>query len=249
MSKRAWLALRHTTDKRYQLFSQGLARHGYKTVDGLPGRWRDGDILVTWNRLAVANKIASKFEKQGLSVLVAENASFGNAFAGRRWFHIARWRHNTAGMFTCYDTAERWDSLGVELPSFRGSGGETVILPQRGIGAPPTAMPRGWQLKAHKKYGGRIRSHPGKRKVLPLDKDLAEASRVITWGSGAAIQALLMGVPVLSEMPEWIGEQDNTESGRLAMFRRLVWAQWTHDEIADGYAFECLLKSTAYSTR
>ena len=51
----------------------------------------------------------------------------------------------------------------------------------------------------------------------------------------------MWGIPALSEMPHWIGEQDNTEAGRLAMFRRLAWAQWTHEEIADGEAFARLL--------
>jgi hypothetical protein len=50
-----------------------------------------------------------------------------------------------------------------------------------------------------------------------------------------------MGISVTSEMPNWIAEQDNTEEGRLAMFRRLTWAQWRLDEIASGDAFDWLL--------
>lgn len=59
--------------------------------------------------------------------------------------------------------------------------------------------------------------------------------------SGAALQALLWGIPVASEMPDWIGAQDNTDAGRLAMFRRLAWAQWTLEEISDGLPFRSLL--------
>ena len=71
--------------------------------------------------------------------------------------------------------------------------------------------------------------------------DLARCGRVVTWGSGAAIKALLWGIPVVSEMPDWIGEQNNTDEGRLAMLRRLAWAQWTMDEISEGVPFRCLL--------
>jgi hypothetical protein len=78
-----------------------------------------------------------------------------------------------------------------------------------------------------------------------VEADLANAAKVVTWGSGAAIQALLMGIPVISEMPGWIGEQDNTDAGRLAMFRRLAWAQWRHEEIGSGEAFHWLLQSHA----
>lgn len=168
-------------------------------------------------------------------MLVTENAAWGNGFAGDSWLTIAKNQHNTAGRFPIGDDA-RWDDLGVELAPWR-TDGETVILPQRGIGSPPTAMPRNWLKKHH----GRVRTHPGTKPCMPLEDDLAHCGRVVTWGSGAAIKALMMGIPVMSDMPDWIGEQDNTDDGRLAMFRRLAWAQWRYSEIESGEAFERLL--------
>ena len=82
----------------------------------------------------------------------------------------------------------------------------------------------------------RIRKHPGARPCKPLEDDLAQASKVVTWGSGAAIKALMWGIRVESHMPNWIGEQDNTDDGRLAMLRRLAWAQWRIAEIESGEA-------------
>jgi hypothetical protein len=80
-----------------------------------------------------------------------------------------------------------------------------------------------------------VRLHPGRTdNPEPLEHALRGVERVITWSSGAAIKALMMGCKVQSDMPNWIGEQNNTDAGRLAMFRRLAWAQWTLDEIADG---------------
>jgi hypothetical protein len=180
--------------------------------------------------------MADACERRGGLVLVAENASWGNDFAGRRWYTLARGRHNTAGRFPV-GGAERWDSLGVELAPWREGKGETVILPQRGIGPKGVAMPDGWQQQ----FKGRVRTHPGTNPCVPLEDDLAKAVRVITWGSGAAIKALLRGIRVESHMPSWIGEQDNTDAGRLDMFRRLAWAQWEVSEITNGTPFERLL--------
>ena len=235
---RAYLNLRFTVPERRSAFTQGLERLGYKVVHGmaLP---KDGDILVTWNRISAGDRMAAKFQTLGCKVIVTENATWGNDFAGDRWYSLALNYHNTAGCFPIGDS-ERFDSLTVDLQPFRTEG-ETVILPQRGIGSPPTAMPRSWEREVVAKYKARVRRHPGTRPVTPLEHDLRHCARVITWGSGAAVKALMMGISVTSEMPNWIAEQDNTEEGRLAMFRRLAWAQWRLDEIASGDAFDWLL--------
>lgn len=208
---------------------------GYRVAIGLNRAPREHDLLVTWNRIGAANDAAKLY----FQVIVAENATWGNDFMGGQWLHLARDRHNTAGMFQVAG-ADRWDSLGVELAPFRIEG-ETVILAQRGIGSPPTSMPSGWPDSAWSRHGGRIRRHPGRNKAISLEEDLKRCGKVVTWGSGAAIKALIMGIPVVSEMPDWIGKQDNTEAGRLEMLRRLAWAQWRMDEIASGEPFVRLL--------
>jgi len=237
--KQAYLNLRLTKPDRVAAFDRGLRLNGYKVIPGTTMTPGPQDILVTWNRIGIGASAARAFESAGRPVLVAENASWGNDFAGNRWYHIARNRHNTAGRFDDHGP-ERWDALGVELAPWRTEG-ETVILAQRGIGAAPTAMPRSWPQEAQARYSGRIRHHPGTRSTTALMDDLAHCGRVVTWGSGAAIKALLWGIPVVSEMPDWIGEQNNTDEGRLAMLRRLAWAQWTMDEISEGVPFRCLL--------
>ena len=221
------------------MFAKGLRLNGYRVHFGVTMAPGPQDILVTWNRIGIGASAARAFEAAGRPVVVVENATWGNDFAGRRWYHLARNRHNTAGMFPV-GGPERWDALGVEMVPFRDSG-ETVILAQRGIGSPPTRMPMDWPAQALARHGGRIRQHPGRAQGKPLVADLSGAGRVVTWGSGAAVLALLGGIPVTSEMPDWIGEQDNTDSGRLAMLRRLAWAQWTHAEIETGEAFRWLL--------
>lgn len=217
-------------------FAEGLQRLGYTIARGFTSTPNDDDVFISWNRIAQADNVAQRFR----TVIVAENAAWGNRFVGKDWLSLARNYHNTKGMFPIGDNS-RWDSLGVDLAPFRTEG-ETVILPQRGIGSPPTAMPIGWPESALYRHGGRIRRHPGRAAPsVSLMDDLAHCGRVVTWGSGAAIQALMWGIPVVSEMPDWIGEQDNTEQGRLAMFRELAWAQVTYDEIRSGDAFARLI--------
>lgn len=238
----AWLNLRHGVPERTEAVHRGLKRHGFKIADGEPNRPGDRDIFLTWNRIRGGDATAKKFERRGLAVLVMENATWGNDFAGRQWYHMARTYHNTAGRFPI-GNRKRWDSLNQQLQPMRRAGGETVILAQRGIGSPPTAMPMQWPQQALERYGGRIRAHPGRgaRNSVPLHDDLIQCSRVVTWGSGSAVKALMMGIPVVSEMPDWIGAQDNTEPDRLRMFQELAWAQWTLPEIASGETFERLL--------
>jgi hypothetical protein len=240
---KAWLNLRYTVPERRAAFVSGLQRLGYEVAEGLTNAPGDLDILVTWNRINVGHYAAIAFEQAGRPVIVAENAAWSNDFLGGQWYSLAQNRHNTAGMFPV-GGPERWDDLGVELLPFR-SEGETVILPQRGIGAAPTAMPRAWPQDALRRHGGRVRYHPGTKPCRPLECDLAACGRVVTWGSGAAIKALMLGIPVTPEMPGWIGACENTELDRLAMLRRLAWAQWRLSEIESGEAFAWLLQSPA----
>jgi hypothetical protein len=234
--KTVWLNLRHCSGDRADAFKKGLLRIGYKVVFGIPGGIpSDDDVFVTWNRIRIGDQIAQKFRH----VIVAENATWGNDFAGQSWLHLARDHHNSAGKFPVGAT-DRWDALGVDLLPFRTTG-ETVIIAQRGIGSAPTAMPMHWPERALKRHGGRIRRHPGISGGISLDDDLSSCGLVVTWGSGAAVKALMMGIPVISEMPNWIAAQNNTVSGRLEMFRRLAWAQWTITEISNGQPFARLL--------
>lgn len=231
----AWLNLRHPVADRAEAFKSGLQRLGYSVQFGCTNNPGDRDVFVSWNRIREGANAATAFEVAGRPVLIAENASWGNDFLDGSWLTLANGYHNTAGRFPI-GGPERWDALGVELAPWR-TGGETVVLPSRGIGPPQVKMPPNWP----REQKGRIRQHPGRAHGKPLADDLAQAGRVVTWGSGAAVKALLWGIPVESHMPRWIAEQDNTEAGRLAMFRALAWGQWRLDEIRTGEALAWLL--------
>lgn len=231
---RAWVSLRNALHYRREAFQSGLEACGYEVHFTLTEHPGPRDVLLIWNRYGQNDRVAQVFERKGLPVLVAENALWGNDFCGDRWYSLSYNVHNT-GRFPV-GGPERWDALNATPIEWR-TGPETLILPQRGIGPEGVAMPHGWAQKVQKETGGRIRPHPGTNTCRSLQEDLECAGKVITWGSGAAIKALLWGVPVRSDLTGWVGEQDNTDAGRLAMFRKLAWGQWRLSEISSGEAF------------
>jgi len=236
---------------RSDAFRRGLKRIGAEFADP-----RDCDVLVIWNRYGGFRATADDVERRGGTVLVAENGYLGVEWLGDRWYAISKGQHNGCGTWPD-GGPERWDALGVALAPFREAGEELVLLPQRGIGPNGVAMPGGWRAEALAQIGKRVRTrtrqHPGTAQAIPLDEDLRGAWAVATWGSGAALKALAIGIPAFHSLPRWIGAPASRpldqfaagplrdEAARLAMFRRLAWAQWRLAEIESGEAFDRLL--------
>lgn len=236
---------------RSDAFRAGLKRIGAQFVDE-----RDAEVLVIWNRYGGFQQTAAACEKRGGTVLVAENGYLGVEWLNDRWYAISRSQHNGAGEWP-HGGPERWDGWNVDLAPWRLWGREVVILPQRGIGPSGVAMPGGWANTVKPRMGGdwqlRVRPHPGTKPAKPLEQDLRVAAAVATWGSGAALKALMLGVPVFYDFPKWIGAPAGVsldcaikaplrcDASRLAMFRRLAWAQWQLSEIESGAAFDRLL--------
>jgi len=248
---RALCLLREQVPYRRAAFIAGLLVCGYEVCDRIHDP-RTGDVLVIWNRYGVFDNDANRFERAGATVLVAENGYLGNDFAGGIWYALSRGQHNGAGSWK-EGGPERWDRLGIACAPWRYGGREVVVLPQRGIGPPGVAMPRDWLTKTRARLLAsgirhRVREHPGTRTdAVPLEQDLDEAAAVVTWGSGAALKALLLGIPVFYDMPNWIGSRAAAWIGDgpfrgdpLPMFRRLAWAMAPLEEIASGEAIRRL---------
>jgi hypothetical protein len=257
MTRRAYVLVRDLPHYRYGAFCQGLKRAGFKVhgAEFPPRKVLETDLLLVWNRYGEYHEAATRVEAAGGTCLVAENGYLGVDWRGHRWYALAKSHHNGAGWFP-EGGHERWDRLGIEIKPQR-TGREIVVLPQRGIGPPGVAMPDNWHkvfYRLIKERPARLRMHPGARPCEPLEKDLADAKAVVTWGSGAALRAMLDGVPAYYDMPNWIGapgatplaeaDFDNTKHGdRLACFRRLMWAQWTVEEIESGEPFDRLTRA------
>lgn len=253
MTRRAYVLVRDLPHYRHGAFCSGLKNAGFKVYCEFPPRKvLPTDVLLIWNRYAEYDDAAKRVEADGGTVIVAENGYLGCDWLGGRWYALAKSHHNGAGWFP-EGGPERWDRLGIELPEQR-RGEEIVVLPQRGIGPEGVAMPDGWHkvfFSIAKTHKARLRMHPGARPCEPLEADLANAKAVVTWGSGAALKALLMGIPAFYAMPNWIGAPGATPlkdadlsnpvlGARLACFRRLMWAHWTVQEIESGEPFRRL---------
>ncbi len=231
---------------RQDAFRGGLAAAGYEVVKEIRHP-QPGDVLLIWNRYGDFDVWAQRFEFAGADVLVVENGWLGKRWLDGEWYTLCRGHHAGAGNWKVGD-AGRWDSWGMELQPWRLEG-ERVILGQRGIGESGIASPPDWAIRTQWRFGGRVRAHPGTRTAKPLEDDLAAAGQVLTWNSGAALKALVMGIPVHYEFPEWIGGKaaqpirkelgpdHRSDPDRLTMFRRLAWSMWSADEMGSGVAF------------
>lgn len=229
------------------MFLKGLQAAGFTLTTSC--KPKPGDVLVQWNRKHDLE--ARKFEAAGATVLIVENGLFGKVWNGLKWFSISIGHHAGAGTWKDLGP-ERWDSWGVDLKPWKG-GKEIVVLGQRGIGEPGVASPYYWAETVAKKLGGRVRPHPGKdAPSVSLEADLADARACVTWNSGAALSALVLGCPVFHAFDRWIGREAakplsefgeplKDDQKRLSMFRKMAWAMWTAEEVEAGYPFEVLL--------
>ncbi len=253
--KRALSLLRDSLHYRADAFRAGLRAQGFEVVDELRDPSPD-DVLLVWNRHGARNEQARRFEAAGARVIVAENGYLGKTWRGGKWFALSLDHHAGAGRWPD-GGPQRWDSLGVELEPWKVGGTQTVVLAQRSIGEPGIASPWNWAESVAPRVHGRIRQHPGAEPArVTLRDDLADVGQVVTWASGAALLALVFGVPVFYAFPRWIGASAarplsefgtasplRNDGARLAMFRRLAWAQWTVEEVESGEAFDHLLRA------
>jgi hypothetical protein len=249
--KRACSLLREPAHYAADSFSCGLRALGY-TLTRNVSDLGPGDLLLTWNRHTQNNDYANEAAAHGATVVVSENGYFGRDWLGDTWFALALDHHNGAGRWP-RDDGRRWRAIGFELEPARETGQGIVILPQRGIGEPGVAMPLGWAERVQAETGARIRPHPGRNAEDTLRADLANASAVITWGSGAAIKAIAWGYRCFHQFPKWIGATASAmltppmhaqfvfEGDRTPMFERLACAQWRVGEVESGYALDQVL--------
>lgn len=245
---RAVNLLRSAPHYRREAFSQGLLACGYTLADQVQNP-SPGDLLLIWNRYGGWHETATQWEARGATVLVAENCPLGNDWRSGHWYSLAKSNPAIVGGRFANHGADRWDQWNVTINPLREHGG-TLILGQRGIGHEDTASPREWAERVRSKIGGRIRQHPGTRiDAKPLEDDLSDILRVYTWASSAAIRAMLLGVRVRYDHPEFvmksaaapISASMDAPENRLNAFRNLAWCMWELNEIRSGQAIRSVL--------
>ena len=265
MTRSAYCLIRSQPDYRREAFAAGLEAAGYQCRFHPPTAYKPDDVLLIWNRYANNDVYAQRMNAAGGTVLVAENGYLGRDWRGEHWYALAMDRHNGAGDWYV-GGAHRWHDLNVGMDSWRKEGDHVLVLLQRGIGVAPVAQPATWERDLRKELPKltprpiKWRGHPGEKKSHEtLYDDLRGAHCVVTWGSGGALKALTVGVPVFYGFTQWIGAGAGLPIGhdierpllddaaRLAMFERLAWAMWSTDELATGYPFECLTKKISHA--
>jgi hypothetical protein len=263
--KRAYCDIREKPEYRAEAFISGLKANGFHVLHRqLPAEPpKPGDVLVIWNRYSVQEQTADTWEKQGGTVLVAENGYCGRDANGHQLYALAVHGHNGSGTWRA-GGPERWERLGLELKPWRARGEHVLVCPNRHFGMKDLAMPVGWEqetvkrLRQHTKRPVRVRPHPqNSAPAVPLAAELERCHAVVVWASSAGVHALLAGVPVIALSKWWIckaaasPDVSTVEAPpppeRRPVFERLAWAQWTVEEIARGEPFAHLLSAARQS--
>jgi len=260
--RRAYVQIKETPHYRRDAFCAGLKANAFHLENRLPSTPpAPGDVLVIWNRYSDKELTADLWERQGGTVLVAENGYIGRDAAGHQLYAISVHGHNGSGTWPAGDGA-RWAGLGVELQAWREGGEHILMCPNRHFGMKGLAMPVDWgartlkALRALTKRTIRVRPHPdGNPPERSLAEDLANCHAMVIWASSAGVHALVAGVPVFCTSPWWILKaaasdrlqdiEQPMRGERQAAFERLAYAQWTVEEIALGVPFAHLLASDA----
>jgi hypothetical protein len=197
---------------------------------GNPGKPNPGDVLVIWNRYGPWHDMANRFEKDGGTVLVAENGYINPGGSAPKfdvhtkegprpgdYYAISVHGHNGSGRWPT-GGPERWQALGVELKPWRTEGEHILVCGQRGIGTPLMASPPNWhenaaaRIRKVTKRPVKIRTHPGNdAPKIPLSEDLKNAWACVIWSSGSGIKALTQGIPVAYDAPHWIASGGATK--------------------------------------
>lgn len=238
---------------RREAFAEGFSRLGFSVTFNSRHVPRRDDVLVLWNRYKRDEMRAREYESSGAQVLITENAWLGPEEKDRHWFALSVGHHNGAGMWRVGDD-QRWADMEIPLSPWREKGKHILVLPQRGMGEIGVAQPLGWLSRTLEKLALAterpilVRYHPGIRPHAQID--FSGTWCVVTWASGAALKAIIAGIPCFYELPHWVGAMAAVRGldierpfvgDRLPMLRQLAWAMWRADEIATGDPLAWLL--------
>lgn len=265
---RAFSLIRPQPWYRADAFTKGLKAAGYDVRVNGPDRARPGDVLLIWNRYGHWHDAAVRFEREGGTVLVAENGYLNadgsspkfavhprgpkptDYYAIGRGFHNDHARVLTGG-------PQRWRELGVALKPWRTEGDHILICPNRSFGVGERVMQPDWaqrcaeRLRKHTKRPILIRAHPGndEPKNCPLSQDLKGAWAVFVWSSSCAAHALVEGIPAYIEAPHQILKPASAGGpvdapvcpDREPHFETLANGQFRLEEVERGIPFRLLL--------
>lgn len=237
--------------RSFDFIKHGLKRVGYEITNTPSLEPQPDDALVLWNRLPTADEHARRYEAAGAKVVVCEHGWV----QPERFYAICLNHHNGYGHWHVGERS-RWPDFGIAVKPWRTKGEHILVIPQRGMGVPPVAMPRVWTTDVVNRLisltGRPIRIRQPEFRIHPIEPEMEDAHAIVTWASGGGIKAIVAGYPVFYEMPNWIGRyaarpgithlEEPYLGERQTLFHYMSWAMWTPDEIERGEPFKCLFK-------
>ncbi|HUS98485.1 MAG TPA: hypothetical protein VMX97_17300 [Hyphomicrobiaceae bacterium] len=217
-----------------------------------------GDPVITWGW-----KQARPWRERGHAVLVME---FGNLGRRHDWCNLGWNGLAGRGVYpAAKDGGARWRRhFGDAMKPWRADGTYTLLIGQcRGDAATAGVDLLAWYAEAVTAATGegrpvRFRPHPvevGWGRAPEIDgaptiegslaETLDQAALAVTWNSGAAVEAVLAGVPTIAcdeGSPAWPVASHGLEAARIWPEREtwaaaMAWRQWSLEEIASGEAW------------
>lgn len=273
----AIVAIRREPWYRREALEEGLKRLGYTIkdpycntgpffrggVDRVEPSSRD-DLIITWNRkLGHDEQVCELFEARGGTSIVLENGYLQRV--DKSMYAISVHGHNGSGWYPQDDSVDRFTPLGFPQRPWRTAGQHVLVCDQRGVGSKRMASPMGWgqRLKINTELAlaergtpvreVRLRPHPGNFVAkIPLEKDLKDAWACVVWSSACGVRALVEGIPVFVDAPDWICRdvayrpkaltkafetpKFTYDQVRIAL-NRMAHGQWSVEEIRSGEPF------------
>lgn len=240
------------------------AQNGFRESD-----WMDCDLCVIYGMRHWGKKIIAQHEARGVTCIAIDlgyvkRAMKSNGYEGY-------WQVSKGGLNWLPDEApsDRWDALGIDYPKARGGGDYLLLCEQTpndaSHGMDLDALNQ-WMLNAVNRCEAsgipyKKRRHPmnsfipeEEKPDCPIEEDLEGAFAVYCHNSNVGNDALLAGIPVIcDENCEYdpiykdfahndIKQNPSYPEGIEDYLNRLSYAQWTREEIANGKAFDYVLK-------
>lgn len=228
----------------------GLARFGITADVTDSYAAGDADFLVWWG-----DKVPTPLHSRPRLILEAGfiNGRSGDYVKDRLRFVSAGWSglHGRADPGPPLRPPTRWEQLREELVPWRTDGRTILVCEQHPGDAAAPGNNHWWRgaIDLGERLGKRViyRPHPLMAPdIHPLSDSLASAAICVTWSSTCAIQAVVAGVPTVAmdrgSMARPVTshnlDKDLFLGDRRQWAYNLAYRQWTHEELADGTAWE-----------
>lgn len=222
-----------------------IVRHDPKLIEALPD-----DIFPIIGCTPAFRNIIPQWKARGRNFIFWDRGYFRRVFA--TWLPrgenggFYRWHLNCCQMQTIREVPDdRWRAAGIALRPWNKTG-QHIVVADQGPNYWATHADDQWiartiaEVKRHTDREIRIR---GKESKIPLDDDLAGAHALVTHGSIAAVESVIMGCPVFvgpCSAAALVGQTDFSKiespiyPERQAWLNSLAYSQFNEAELIDG---------------